>query len=195
MFLGGWILFLVLPCFLGSSSFSDFEGEDGDLLNHELDLFLNGAFLDSFDEVDSLMETTETLKSVETSSTTESPPTNALTDLKTEVFNSLLSKYQKAINDRGRIIRWDLVEVKGWPEEVVFYSKRHWKVEECRSLMNAIKNGIHFVPKRSTFAPSYTRVQLVELQKRIREVSRQFFGKENIQWKEIKQLCPELHLK
>ncbi len=194
-----WLLSVFFVRFLLAAEFSDQNYSD-------LGIFLQdcfngdeaeGALISKFDYGDEALSVGNlSLGMVDNtlSMTDERSPVEELESLRDEIFSSLFSKYQAIQYKSVARIEWAMVQVIGWPVEVLFYGNSFWTERDCFKLKKAVKT-ISFQRKaysktKITFKPEKKRAIKGELE----ELSKRLFHSHRIEWRRIKELCPGLHL-
>ncbi len=130
--------------------------------------------------------------------TTGSESEDFLDRFRNHIQKLLLDEHEKVFPERLNIC-WTDLRITGWPEEVLCYSSYRWNLDDCKSLEMALKEGkIKFSFKdRGSKADQFSvpQSQKIELKERIEKLSRHIFGGIHINWKRIKSICPNLHLR
>ncbi len=115
-------------------------------------------------------------------------------DQQYQLYNSLLVKHNALFQKDFKMIQWSKVNVIGWPEDVLCYSKQTWNEQDCQSLTRAM-DGIRIVHRSvKPVNNNSCNTDRYELKERITELSKALFGGREVNWQRIKSLCPWLYL-
>ena len=117
----------------------------------------------------------------------------SIAQLKANVYAKLLEKYQEAISSSSRIIHWGAVEVKSWPQEVLYYHQSMWSEADCQCLIAAMPR-IRFIDASSAENESIFSEDLVGLKERVKSFFWKYFKTRAFQWNLIKEHVPRFHL-
>jgi hypothetical protein len=183
----------------GVPSFVEYDCTESFLGDHEFFELLNLACANNFHEADddSVEGSKESLSEKNQDSVIPRDKAKSkqfYTALRNKAYASLLSEFQKVCKESNSI-KWRFFDVTGWPQEVIFYCKYGWTNSDCYCLIQAIERGeISFSSgnyREREYLPKLVRKGLND---RLLAISKELFGAKYIAWREIKKLCPWLHL-
>ena len=112
------------------------------------------------------------------------------TCLKEYVYARILAKYHSLCPNVSKI-QWGRVDVKGWPQHVMFYHRKTWSEADCQSLLAAMPN-IRLYLRRSV-VQNLSTVAMNELKRRTQEFFLKYFNVNDFDWHLLKGEFPNLH--
>ena len=116
-------------------------------------------------------------------------PKSVLQDL---AYSRLLQKYNEIESFDKTYIPWSMVEVFGWPDDVIFYYKNHWSEADANSVLNAMPQ-IRFA-KMVESSGALSKEQKLTLERQVSDFFMKHFLTESKEWSLVKLHMPSFHL-